>query len=237
MVHGDVLALSSDALLVPTRNLNNRKWFPSGPLEGAVQPERSAFTPACRVFRVEGGAADRGRSTWLGHLDGRFAPMDRRRGGDDAPELAWFLEAASQFLSKAYADLLARGRAPSCKRAKHVLALPVIGTGKGGARGSSGEMITALLQLLQEFVLSHDVDVALVVKNDRMFSAAQVGAPTHETVLLHSAKRTGPSGWSVPAPRAHVASCVSGAGAPSAALPWMGTEARLTALCCGGGAR
>lgn len=173
VVHGDVLALSSDALLVPTRNLNNRKWFPAGPPEGATQPERDAFKPDRRVFRVEGGAAERGRATWLGHLDGRFAPPDRRRDCDDAPELSWFLEAASQFLSCAHADLLARGKVPRCQRAKHVLAMPVVGTGKGGARGSSGEIITALLTLLQEFVVSHDVDVALVVKNDRMFSAAQ----------------------------------------------------------------
>ena len=30
VVHGDVRQLSADAVLYPTRNLGNRKWFPSG---------------------------------------------------------------------------------------------------------------------------------------------------------------------------------------------------------------
>lgn len=146
VVHGDVLTLSSDALLVPTRNLNNRKWFPHGPPAGAAQPPREMFTPARRVMRVIGGSVDAGRAVWLGHLDGRFAPYDRRHAGD-APELAWFLEAAGQFLRRSHADLLRRGTPPRCGRAKHVLAMPVVGTGYGGARGSSGEMIANLLQV------------------------------------------------------------------------------------------
>ena len=36
VVHGDVLSLSADAVLVPTRNLNNRKWFPSGAPAGGL---------------------------------------------------------------------------------------------------------------------------------------------------------------------------------------------------------
>ena len=173
VVHGDVLALSSDAYLVPTRNLNNRKWFPAGPPEGAKQPHREAFTPEQRVLRVEGAVAVSGRSVWLGHVDGRFAPVDRRIDRHGDPELEWFLEAASQFLHEALADLRARDASPRCGRARHVLAMPVVGTGKGGARGSSGEMIAGLLQLLEKFVADQGVDVALVVKNDRMFSAAQ----------------------------------------------------------------
>ena len=171
VVHGDVLALSADALLVPTRNLNNAKWFRDGPPTGAVQPPRNAFTPAQRVIRVD-GVSSTAPPVWLGHLDGRFAPRERCVDGDD-PELSWFLEAASQFLHNAHADLLSRELPPRCGRAKHVLAMPVIGTGKGGARESSGAMIASLLQLVDDYVRSHDIDVALVVKNDRMFSAAQ----------------------------------------------------------------
>ena len=173
-MHGNLCELSSDALLLPTRNTNNPKWFPRGPPKGCEPPAREAFTPSRRVIRLEGGAAACGQVIWLGHLDGRFAPPDRRRdGADKPPELAWFLEAASQFLSAAYHDLHARGLPPRCGRAKHVLSMPVIGTGKGGARATSGEMLTALLGLLEAFVAAHDVDVALVVKTDRMFSAAQ----------------------------------------------------------------
>ena len=53
--------------------------------------------------------------------------------------------------------------------------MPVIGTGTGGARNNSGRMIARLLQLLHSFVRESDgvVDIVLVVKSDRMFSAAQ----------------------------------------------------------------
>ncbi len=189
VVHGDVRSLSSDALLVPTRNLNNRKWFPDGPPAGTEQPPREAFTPSNRVLRACGGDAERGRATWLGHLDGRFAPPDRCEVAGGRPELPWFLEAASQFLSAAHADLRRRRVPPRNGRAYHVLAMPVVGTGAGGARGSSGEMIYGLLKLLDEFTRKHPVDVALVVKNDRMYSAAQahrrqlVGSSSWEEVL------------------------------------------------------
>ena len=53
VLHGDVLALSSDAVLVPTRNLNNTNWFPDGPPPGAKQSPREIFTPSRRVVRVE----------------------------------------------------------------------------------------------------------------------------------------------------------------------------------------
>ena len=167
VIHGDVLSLSADALLVPTRNLQNRNWFPDGPPAGAVQPARDAFTPEDRVLPVDNGAV------WLGHLDGRFAPSDRMIVGTDRPELAWYLEAAVQFVTRAHAELAARQTAPLGGRAKHVLAMPVIGTGKGGARAKSGEMIRELLLLLDHHARMLGVDVALVAKNDRMFSAAQ----------------------------------------------------------------
>ena len=171
VVHGDVLSLSADALLVPTRNLANAKWFPDGPPRGAVQPPRDHFTPSERVIRVD-GIPETATPVWLGHLDGRFAPEDRRIDGA-APDLGWFLEAASQFLSIAHADLRTRQLPPRCSRAKHVLAMPILGTGKGGARASSGAILAGLLQLVDDYARENDVDVALVVKNDRMFSAAQ----------------------------------------------------------------
>ena len=63
---------------------------------------------------------------------------------------------------------------PRFGRHHHLLALPVIGTGRGGARTASGLMIARLLSLLQRFAEEQPlVDVALVVKSRHMFSAAQ----------------------------------------------------------------
>ena len=104
VVHGDVLSLSADAVLVPTRNLNNRKWFPDGPPANTTAPPRDAFTPSRRVIKtrdnVDGSGPSAGPAIWLGHLDGRFAPTT---ACDDSgrPRLAWFLEAAEQYLRAA----------------------------------------------------------------------------------------------------------------------------------------
>ena len=67
-MHGNLCELSSDALLLPTRNTNNPKWFPRGPPKGCEPPAREAFTPSRRVIRLEGGAAACGQVIWLGHL-------------------------------------------------------------------------------------------------------------------------------------------------------------------------
>lgn len=172
VVHGDVRRISADAVLMPTRNLNNKKWFPDGPPSGARGPPRETFTPSLRVQKARTGGPT-APNLWLGHLDGRFAPADWLDAETGGARLEWFLQAAEQFLHAAHADVVASGAPARCRRAKHVLAMPVVGTGKGGARGSSGDMIAGLLALLQRFVAAHDVDVALIVKSATMFSAAQ----------------------------------------------------------------
>jgi len=184
VVHGDVCRICADAVLVPTRNLNNPQWFPDGPPPGAVQPDRDDFTPTRRVRRVEfaddthalPSAADAAASAesqqiWLSHLDGRGAPAEQRDDAMGRPTIEWFLGAAEQFLAAAHDEL--RARPPCHGRQTHVLAMPVVGTGRGGARSASGEVVQRLLALLHSFAWSHDVDVCLVVKSGAMFSAAQ----------------------------------------------------------------
>ena len=173
VVHGDICHICADAVLIPTRNLNNKQWFPRGPPPGAVAPDRHAFTTERRVIDVMTAQTTRPQ-LWLGHLDGRYAPPELRDDVLGRPNLEWFLEAAEQFLQGAHDDLLLnRARPPRNGRQKHVLAMPVVGTGLGGARGSSGEILQRLLELLHSFTTAHDVDVCLVVNSGKMFSAAQ----------------------------------------------------------------
>ena len=108
VVHGDVRQLSADAVLYPTRNLGNRKWFPSGKPPGCLPIPRTAFTPDERVIRVKGTDAG-APCIYLSHCDGRFAPRDACGTADGSPEVRWFLEAAEQFLRDARADLLECG--------------------------------------------------------------------------------------------------------------------------------
>lgn len=180
VLHGDVRQLSADAVLYPTRNLNNPEWFPEGPPAHAWAPARDDFTSVRRVIKSRNGEGVAqsspevcGPAIWLGHLDGRFASADACDARTGRPRVQWYLDAAQQFLTAAYSDLTTAAAPPRNGRTKHVLAMPVVGTGTGGARQSSGDVIAGLLRLLLQFVTHHDVDCALVVKSDAMFSAAQ----------------------------------------------------------------
>ena len=167
VVQGDVRMISADAVLFPTRRIDDPKWFPAGPPEGARPVEPEAFTREQRVHPVPGVPSPRWQASpapevWLSSVVWE---------GSDAPPVEWFTSAASAFLEKAYARL--EGRQPICGRQLPLLALPVIGTGSSGGKPSSGALLSALLLLLMTFVSTHPVDVVLVTKSRRMFSAAQ----------------------------------------------------------------
>ena len=167
VVQGDVRMISADAVLYPTRRIDDPKWFPAGPPEGARPVEPEAFTREQRVHPVPGVPSPRWQASpapevWLSSVIWE---------GSDAPPVEWFTSAASAFLEKAYARL--EGRQPICGRQLPLLALPVIGTGSSGGKPSSGALLSALLLLLMTFVSTHPVDVVLVTKSRRMFSAAQ----------------------------------------------------------------
>lgn len=188
VVHGDLTRLLADAVLIPTRNTFDSDWFPAGPPAGVPNPPANAFTSARRVHLLDGLGAD-GPQLYLGHVDGRrasnFVGKNPRTG---RPGVDWFVQAAYQFLVQATSDFAAREGRPVGGRIKPLFALPVIGTGNGGARTASGKVISRLLLLLEQFVLEHDVDVVLVVKSARMFSAAQAHR-RHPAASDHGAPR------------------------------------------------
>lgn len=59
------------------------------------------------------------------------------------------------------------------RRAKPLLALPVLSTGYGGKRTIAGDVLRLLLPVLEAFVRTHDVDVALVAWTPEDLAAAQ----------------------------------------------------------------
>ena len=94
---------------------------------------------------------------WLVHISGgRFA----------RPE--WFAKRARAFVKTVC------GHGLSARyRHKPLLALPVIGTGKGGGRGRAGAILTQLIPTLLELAAEYDVDIALVAWEDHVLAAAQ----------------------------------------------------------------
>jgi len=86
---------------------------------------------------------------------------------------AWISESVRQFVDTATATLRACSVAPSHGRRRHLLALPVVGTGHGGGWREAGHIIDELVQSLTDAALRLDVDIALVTHTSDQLAAAQ----------------------------------------------------------------
>jgi hypothetical protein len=172
ILQGDLRRFSSDAWLLPSSA--ELSITPSW-LDGASEAVRARVgadrrldiaTPpdwgssGRRVLRVEGWWEDDVPATWLANVT-----------GDPGAPVDWYLEAVDQFVDAAVEHV-------SCRPARHrrdqpLLALPVVGTGGGGAARQRGEMIEHLLARLEEHARRRAVDIVLMTNTDRAFAAAQ----------------------------------------------------------------
>ncbi len=95
---------------------------------------------------------------WLVHL-----------GMHQLKEADWYVAPIPEFLRRAYQKVAT----PKYRRSKALLALPLIGTGYGGARERPGEILEKLLPVLYDFVRDHDADVVLCCFERAHYAAAQ----------------------------------------------------------------
>lgn len=167
VVHGDLTQLVCDAWLLPCdpRARPRRSWL-DALRERVPAPAWPARTEAwnagdVRTMKVESWDSALPRP-WLTNVGGA-----RRQGGFDA---SWFVDGADQFLSSVAEDLAASP--PRHGRAKHLVALPVIGTGGGGAKRWAGDVVRALIPVLRRRAERHDIDIALVSNETLTFAAA-----------------------------------------------------------------
>ncbi len=174
VMHGDITRLSCDAWLLPVDEAMNVRahwtervaritdqWsFPGHP-EGWQEGEPGAWGSLDnRVFMVQQWP-DALPRPWLTEV-GRFGVP-----------ISWYVDGARQFLQQA-ADRLRRGDVRFLpQRAKPLLALPLVGTGKGGARHTSGKMVEQLMPALYDVARETGADVVLVTKEDADYAAAQ----------------------------------------------------------------
>jgi hypothetical protein len=168
VVQGDVRRIRADAVLFPTRNVSDGKWFPNGPPKGAGGVAFDSFTPERRVQLLPGTAPSE-PEIWLSWV---------WLADESEPPVEWFVSAAEQYLLEAYARVQQRKSsecpaATICARELPLLALPVLGTGSSGAKPKTGFLLAALVRMLSEFVASHAADVVLVTSTRRVHSAAQ----------------------------------------------------------------
>lgn len=164
VVKGDVTRLACDAWLLPggPDPRPEPDW-----LEGLSGADRIAWPEADDAWRRE---QQRAREV-EGWPNDAPTPWVVNVGPAGTRPIAWYVEGAAQFVERA-ADRL-RGRHPRYGRARALVALPVVGTGRGGARHAAGEVVRELLPMLARAARTHAIDVALVAREEAAFAAAQ----------------------------------------------------------------
>lgn len=166
IVHGDIRKLCCDAWLLPcdVRALPHRHWLEWPPGAAAALPPAvlpAAWDPdGLRSVKLAGWPAGYPRP-WLTNV-----------GADMIRSLDWFIHGAAQFIDEAVKDPALRGPC-STKRARPLLALPVVGTGFGGASALAGDVVRLLIPMLTERARRHQIDVVLVAYDEAAFAAAQ----------------------------------------------------------------
>ncbi len=175
IVHGDVLGIACDAILVPSGTCEDQAgsarpghvrsaW--RGELEAAVQegflddaPDGSR--PVVRV--IDGGGIQR-PAVWAGFTG-------------DRPEepLGFYTRVVDAFIAEAGARAradVASGRRPLMSP-RPLLAMPLIGSGDGGRRDDRGGLLLGVVAGIAAAAATEDVDVVLVLDNAEAYAAAQ----------------------------------------------------------------
>lgn len=158
IVRGDLRRLACDAWLMPcSRNARPLgTWFlPDDDGPRSSEP----FTDGGPRVQPLGDAVPGQPRRWL------------TRVGRSGQAVAWFADGAAEFLETA--AVAAAGVPPLFGRARHLFALPVVGTGYGGAAARAGEVVQELLPRLQAFAARTGSDVALVCFDAATHAAAQ----------------------------------------------------------------
>ena len=92
-------------------------------------------------------------------------------GPEKDEQIHGLLESVRQFLHAAY--YFVKDKPPQNHRERHLLALPVVGTGGAGAGDLTGEIVRCLLDVLHDFVSEHNVDCVVVAADEATYAHAQ----------------------------------------------------------------
>ena len=166
VVCGDIRNLLCDAWLLPTD-----VWLSLSACwhHPPRRPDRPDGWSDESVRAIPGARARAGqpRVWWVneGNVHGR--PID------------WFVSGAVEFVDRAARSL--KGRPPLTDRAKHLLAVPFVGSGAGGGAHKAGDILKRLLPALRDAADEQDVDVVFVARTPWVYSLAQALRRQDET--------------------------------------------------------
>ncbi|NLA37492.1 MAG: hypothetical protein GX868_17645 [Actinobacteria bacterium] len=159
-----MVELQCDAVLVPT---DAGGWVeaPWAPLIGSAGRTRVNVEFSKDISAVPYGGAKAGPQVWLGNVggDGSDVGMTDHAASRIASVAEMFVQSASRI---AASDGLQN-------RSRPIVALPLIGSGRGGAAEWIGTLVPTLIDALQAAAAEHDADVVLCLWNDLSWSAVQ----------------------------------------------------------------
>jgi hypothetical protein len=163
VLRGDLMQLVCDAWCVPGGRAPGVTWRPA-------LPPRSRWEALPKKWGTAAGP----RSALLHRAEApeplAFLTDIMGSRGDDP---GWYVESARQFVQRAAETLQTHERPPVFGRARHLVALPLVGTGGGGGAHLSGEVMQLLLPAMREEAEAAGVDIALVLNDGPGWAAAQ----------------------------------------------------------------
>ena len=159
IINGDLTHIACDAILIPTDPDFNIETPWIDLLAGRTGPttwSTSNLEPLDRSGKEP--------QIWLGNVG-----LPGESWGFDAfkPTITRFVEKASEVARKV------DDKERIYPWPKPRLAVNVIGSGCGGGFGKKGELVSGLIQDLQELAEKHDVDIVLVTFGEKPYAAAQ----------------------------------------------------------------
>lgn len=164
VLRGDLRRLACDDWLLPcahSRHVSSMWWTP------ALDASLRAAGAWCGPRDQFGGATMADRAA---------VPLPDRPAGQPQP---WLVDTTGRDPRPAVARTIAFVEAAAAsdrratRRARRLIALPVVGTGAGGARHHAGMVLAELLPALRAAASRLDVDLALVTARDADLAAAQ----------------------------------------------------------------
>jgi hypothetical protein len=153
VTRGDLTRLACDAWLLPTDDALTVEapWSPHLP----AFPRPAGWGDAV----LTAPAFSDGRGPWPTSV------------GTTRPDLDHIARAVQVFIESAAAAL--DGRPPRNNRTRHLLAVPMVGTGQGGAADVRGDVARRLLGVLSAGAAKTGVDLTLVTYTKHAYAAAQ----------------------------------------------------------------
>jgi len=191
ITRGDLTKLSCDAWLLPT---SARFSVTAGWRENVSRDVQLVLQQLYegKIVAANWGR-DRGRVLALDQwLDA--SPLARpylvNVGARAGMPADWYMAGVREFFKGVAADLSSRAKLN--ERALPLVALPLVGTGRGGAADRAGDIVRALLPELDDAARTYGFDIALVTADGPAFAAAQ--NERRQYLRLNQAKAS-PAAW------------------------------------------